>query len=131
MIVLLKLCENFQVEKDSLFWKERELNIKNELVDVSRRTSAVADSRMASLDVEIQKQHDEKTRIKTRLGNISKEEFEKVYKDQYSQGFDPQKHLLRVGVINQTTMLASETQEIADYFKNTMIKKYGIENARD
>ena len=73
MIVLLKLCENFQVEKDSLFWKERELNIKNELVDVSRRTSAVADSRMASLDVEIQKQHDEKTRIKTRLGNISKE----------------------------------------------------------
>lgn len=65
------------------------------------------------------------------LGNISKEEFEKVYKDQYSQGFDPQKHLLRVGVINQTTMLASETQEIADYFKNTMIKKYGIENLKD
>lgn len=65
------------------------------------------------------------------LGNISKEEFEKVYKDQYSKGFDPQKHLLRVGVINQTTMLASETQEIADYFKNTMIKKYGIENLKD
>ncbi|XP_009143087.1 E3 ubiquitin-protein ligase BRE1-like 1 isoform X2 [Brassica rapa] len=69
----MALLEKLQVEKDSLFWKERELNIKNELVDVSRRTSAVADSRMASLDVEIQKQHDEKTRIKTRLGNISKE----------------------------------------------------------
>lgn len=65
------------------------------------------------------------------LGNISKEEFEKAYKDQYSQGFDPQKHLVRVGVINQTTMLASETQEIADYFKNTMIKKYGAENLKD
>ena len=65
------------------------------------------------------------------LGNISKEEFEKVYKDQYSPDFDPQKHLRRVGVINQTTMLASETQEIADYFKNTMIKKYGAENLKD
>lgn len=65
------------------------------------------------------------------LGNISKEEFEKVYKDQYSPDFDPQKHLLRVGVINQTTMLASETQEIADYFKNIMIKKYGAENLKE
>lgn len=65
------------------------------------------------------------------LGNISKEDFEKVYKDQYSQGFDPQKHLVRVGVINQTTMLASETQEIADYFKNTMIRKYGAENLKE
>ncbi|KAL0720488.1 hypothetical protein Bca4012_035087 [Brassica carinata] len=69
----MALLEKLQVEKDSIFWKERELNIKNELVDVSRRTAAVADSRMASLDVEIQKQLDEKTRIKTRLGNISKE----------------------------------------------------------
>lgn len=65
------------------------------------------------------------------LGNISKEEFEKAYKDQYSPGFDPQKHLIRVGVINQTTMLASETQEIADYFKNTMIKKYGADHLKD
>jgi 4-hydroxy-3-methylbut-2-enyl diphosphate reductase len=65
------------------------------------------------------------------LGNISKEEFEKAYKDQYSPDFDPQKHLIRVGVINQTTMLASETQEIADYFKNTMIKKYGIDHLKD
>ncbi|XP_013692234.1 E3 ubiquitin-protein ligase BRE1-like 1 isoform X1 [Brassica napus] len=69
----MALLEKLQVEKDSIFWKERELNIKNELVDVSRRIASVADSRMASLDVEIQKQHDEKARIKTRLGNISKE----------------------------------------------------------
>ncbi len=65
------------------------------------------------------------------LGNISKEEFEQAYKDQYSAGFDPQQHLKRVGVINQTTMLASETQEIADYFKQTMIRKYGAENLKD
>ncbi|XP_020882679.1 E3 ubiquitin-protein ligase BRE1-like 1 isoform X3 [Arabidopsis lyrata subsp. lyrata] len=69
----MALLEKLQVEKDSIVWKEREMNIKNELVDVSRRTSAVADSRMASLDSVIQKQLDEKMRIKTRLGNISRE----------------------------------------------------------
>ncbi|ESQ39129.1 hypothetical protein EUTSA_v10001306mg [Eutrema salsugineum] len=69
----MALLEKLQVEKDSIVWREREMNIKNELVDVSRRTSSVADSRIASLDVEIQKQLDEKLRIKTRLGNISRE----------------------------------------------------------
>jgi len=60
------------------------------------------------------------------LGTISFDEFEKVFKGKYSDNFDPHKDLLRVGVINQTTMLATETQEIAEYFKDTMIKKYGI-----
>jgi len=43
----------------------------------------------------------------------------------YSQNFDPKKHLERIGVINQTTMLATETQEISDYFKDIMLKKHG------
>lgn len=59
------------------------------------------------------------------LGNISLNEFNKVFKGKHSDNFDPTKHLERVGVINQTTMLATETQEIADYFKSIMIKKYG------
>lgn len=59
------------------------------------------------------------------LGNISYEEFYKVFKGKYSDNFEATKHLERVGVINQTTMLATETQEIADYFKNIMAKKYG------
>ncbi|XP_019082403.1 PREDICTED: E3 ubiquitin-protein ligase BRE1-like 1 isoform X1 [Camelina sativa] len=69
----MALLEKLQVEKDSIVWREREMNVKNELVDVSRRTSAVTDSKMATLDVEIQKQLDEKNRIKTRLGNITRE----------------------------------------------------------
>lgn len=58
-------------------------------------------------------------------GNLSQAEFERLFGNRVSNGFDPQKHLSRVGVINQTTMLASETQEIADYFRQVMKEKYG------
>jgi 4-hydroxy-3-methylbut-2-enyl diphosphate reductase len=64
------------------------------------------------------------------LGNKSKEEFYKYFDGKYSVGFDTEKHLQKVGVVNQTTMLASETEDIADYIKNSMIEKFGIENIK-
>ena len=62
------------------------------------------------------------------LGNIDIDAFNEVFKGKHSDNFDPTKHLERVGVINQTTMLATETQEIADYFKSIMINLlfYGL-----
>jgi 4-hydroxy-3-methylbut-2-enyl diphosphate reductase len=48
------------------------------------------------------------------------------FKGQYSDGFDIQKDLQRIGVVNQTTMLASDTQAIADFLKQTMIETYGL-----
>lgn len=65
------------------------------------------------------------------MGNASNEDFYKVFKDKFSDNFDPQKDLTRVGVINQTTMLATETQEIAEYFKEVMIRKYGEEHLKE
>jgi 4-hydroxy-3-methylbut-2-enyl diphosphate reductase len=59
-------------------------------------------------------------------GEKSAEQFYSEFKNQYSEGFDITKHLERIGVVNQTTMLASDTQAIADYLKETMIKKYGL-----
>jgi len=53
------------------------------------------------------------------------EEFYQEFEGKYSEGFDASKDLDRVGVVNQTTMLATETQGIADYFKKTMIDLYG------
>jgi 4-hydroxy-3-methylbut-2-enyl diphosphate reductase len=50
-------------------------------------------------------------------GELPAESFYSDFKGQYSEGFDPAKHLQRIGVVNQTTMLASETQAIADYLK--------------
>jgi 4-hydroxy-3-methylbut-2-enyl diphosphate reductase len=64
-------------------------------------------------------------------GKSNNEEFEKIFKGRYSEGFDPNEHLVRVGVINQTTMLATETQEIADYFKKIMLDKFGETNLKN
>ncbi|MEW6470081.1 MAG: 4-hydroxy-3-methylbut-2-enyl diphosphate reductase [Bacteroidota bacterium] len=59
------------------------------------------------------------------LGEIGLEEFNALFRDRCSASFDPLKDLERVGVINQTTMLATETQEIADYFRLVMKQKFG------
>jgi 4-hydroxy-3-methylbut-2-en-1-yl diphosphate reductase len=42
---------------------------------------------------------------------------------------DIEKDLERIGVINQTTMLASDTQGIADFLKSVMIEKYKLTEA--
>ena len=59
------------------------------------------------------------------LGKINEAELRATFDGRMSEGFDPELHLDRIGVVNQTTMLASETQEIADYLKNIMLQKYG------
>jgi len=52
--------------------------------------------------------------------------FDQYFKGQYSPGFDVEKDLQRVGVVNQTTMLATETQAIADYIRQVMMEKYQL-----
>lgn len=56
--------------------------------------------------------------------------FKEEFNHKFSKGFDVTKALKRIGVINQTTMLATETQAIAEYFKNLMSAKYGEENLK-
>ena len=51
-------------------------------------------------------------------------EFYRDFKGQYSVDFDVTRHLERIGVVNQTTMLASETQAIADYLKKEILHYY-------
>ena len=65
------------------------------------------------------------------LGKISLEEFNTLFKDRCSANFDPATSLEHIGVVNQTTMLATETQEIANYLRDIMIQKYGEENIKD
>lgn len=65
------------------------------------------------------------------LGKIPSKEFYKIFDKKYSDNFVVEKDLRSVGVVNQTTMLATETQEIADHLKTIMIEKYGIENIKE
>ncbi len=50
-----------------------------------------------------------------------KELFYKTFEGRFSLGFNPDQDLERIGVVNQTTMLATETQAIADYLKQEII----------
>ena len=59
------------------------------------------------------------------LGNKTQQQFEEAFKGKFSKGFKINEHLNKIGVINQTTMLATETSEIAEYFKSVLIKKFG------
>lgn len=47
------------------------------------------------------------------------------FADRYSLGFQPAHHLQRIGVVNQTTMLATETQAIADVLRDAIVARYG------
>ncbi|MFC6100022.1 4-hydroxy-3-methylbut-2-enyl diphosphate reductase [Olivibacter domesticus] len=47
-------------------------------------------------------------------------DFYALFKGRYSEGFDVTRDLNRIGVVNQTTLLASETQQIADFLQRTI-----------
>lgn len=59
------------------------------------------------------------------------EEFYEQFEGRYSEGFDPIKDLSRIGVVNQTTILATETQEISDFLQEVITKEQGDEAFAD
>ena len=65
------------------------------------------------------------------LGESSSADFYAQFKGKHSENFNPEMDLKKIGVINQTTMLASETQEIAEYLRTVMSEKYGEESLTD
>ena len=65
------------------------------------------------------------------LGNRPMNNFKEVFKGRLTEGFNPSIHLSKIGVVNQTTMLASDTQEITDLLRETMIQKYGADSIQE
>ena len=64
-------------------------------------------------------------------GKLPEDDFYIVFKGKYSKGFDLKKDLQKIGVVNQTTMLASETEEISNFLKDFIINKHGEDNYKD
>ena len=64
-------------------------------------------------------------------GEMTNELFFETFKGKHSDNFQTDMHLKKIGVVNQTTMLATETQEITDYLRNVMIDLYGEDSIRE
>jgi len=65
------------------------------------------------------------------LGKRELKDFHDTFRGNYSENFDPKIHLNKIGVVNQTTMLATETQEITDYLRSVMTQKFGQEHIKE
>jgi 4-hydroxy-3-methylbut-2-en-1-yl diphosphate reductase len=59
---------------------------------------------------------------------LPKDNFFKDFSGRFSNGFDPEINLQRIGVVNQTTMLASDTQSITDLLRNAIEDYFGKDN---
>lgn len=56
------------------------------------------------------------------------EQFYTEFKGRFSEDFDVTKDLQRIGVVNQTTQLATDTQAIAEYLKETIRNHYELDD---
>jgi 4-hydroxy-3-methylbut-2-enyl diphosphate reductase len=92
----------------------------------TRATFSHAASNAPSVVVKDMEQTIELAKYITGEKNIT--QFYDEFNGQYSVGFDVAKDLQRIGVVNQTTMLASDTQAIADYLKQVMIQTFPADN---
>ncbi len=55
--------------------------------------------------------------------------FYTIFKGRYSQGFNINRDLQRIGVVNQTTQLATDTQAISDYLRSIIMHYYHLDEA--
>lgn len=72
----------------------------------------------------------EETKVLGRIisGELPVDYFYDFFINRYSANFDPRIHLDKIGVVNQTTQLATDTQAISDFLKKVIISKFGPEN---
>jgi len=64
-------------------------------------------------------------------GKTDKETFCKHFSNCISEGFDPDIHLEKIGMANQTTMLMTQTQEISNYIQKAYAAKFGEDKIED
>ncbi len=60
-------------------------------------------------------------------GEKNQSQFEVEFAGRFSPDFNVEKDLQRIGVVNQTTQLATDTQAIAEYLKSVMLQHYTLD----
>ena len=58
---------------------------------------------------------------------LGRDAFIEHFREKTSPGFDPDRDLHRIGIANQTTMLATESLGIGAAVKQSMIRRYGVD----
>ncbi len=69
--------------------------------------------------------------IAKRPGHLSRDEFYEHFKEKATEGFDPDTDLEKIGVANQTTMLANESLAIGARIREAFVDAYGEEHAEE
>ena len=62
-------------------------------------------------------------------GEKAPADFYTEFKGRFSAGFDITKDLQKIGVVNQTTQLASDTQAISDFLKEVILKHHQLDQS--
>jgi len=68
--------------------------------------------------------------IAARPAHLSREAFLEHFHHKASPGFDPDNDLRKIGVANQTTMLASESIAIGIKIHDALVERYGLEHIK-
>jgi 4-hydroxy-3-methylbut-2-en-1-yl diphosphate reductase len=94
----------------------------------TRATFSHASSGAPSVVVNDMKEAVELSRYIT--GALPPDTFYQRFAGRFSEGFDVQRDLQRIGVVNQTTQLATDTQAIADYLRTVMKEHYQLDESQ-
>jgi 4-hydroxy-3-methylbut-2-enyl diphosphate reductase len=69
--------------------------------------------------------------VAKRPGHLSREAFYEHFKEKASEGFDPDRDLDKIGVANQTTMLANESLAIGGRIRAAFVEAFDEEHAEE
>ncbi len=69
--------------------------------------------------------------ITKRSGHLSREEFYQHFREKATEGFDPDRALEKIGIANQTTMLANESLAIGAKIREAFVEAYGEAHAAE
>lgn len=64
-------------------------------------------------------------------GQLPSSAFDTLFSANSTPNFNPETDLQRIGVVNQTTMLATETQAIAEHLRDRVIERFGVEQVKE